>query len=228
MLWQDLRSGSRDRLEQVVAAWGQGVVAGGRQFHGRPRLTTTRNAEVGLRIVRGAVGYRNGLRALGQNSEPAKSNANCRDHRSSVDWCSRRRLDVSTSRSDRSTKMRLGIITFRLAALIVLITSASDYWAYDQWDPTAPMNSSGPEAIAIFASNTPSAVSLHCANLPDDHCLCCSPSVAPPAPVLPQAGFGSSADGLIYSIRPTGSKTLSLRASLPSRDPTGFQRPPRV
>jgi len=67
--------------------------------------------------------------------------------------------------------MRLGRVTIRLAALIVLLTSASDYWAYDQWDPTAPMNSTGPDAIAVFASHTTSTVSLRCIDLPDDHCL---------------------------------------------------------
>ena len=72
-------------------------------------------------------------------------------------------------------KMRLALVTIRLAALIVLLASASDYWAYDRWDPAAPMNSSGPEAISLFASRAASTLSLHRANLPDDHCLCCSP-----------------------------------------------------
>ena len=74
--------------------------------------------------------------------------------------------------------MRLGIITVRLAALILFLTSFSDYWAYDQWDPTPPVNSSGSEAIAVFASHTASTVSLRGANLPDDHWSGCSESEA--------------------------------------------------
>lgn len=75
--------------------------------------------------------------------------------------------------------MRLGTITIRLVALILLLVSVSDYWAFDQWDATAPMNASGPEAMEVMASQKAQTARLHSAALPDDHCLCCSPVVAP-------------------------------------------------
>jgi hypothetical protein len=117
--------------------------------------------------------------------------------------------------------------TIRLASLIVLLVSGSDYWAYDRWDPTAPMNSSGPQALALFVSQVASGVSLRCSNLPDDHCLCCSPLVVPPVPMMPLGCFGSSLD-LVYSAKQSAWNLLSARHSVPARDPTGFNRPLRV
>src|SRR5215469_18017636 len=97
--------------------------------------------------------------------------------------------------------MKLSTIALRLIALIVLLTSFSDYWAYDRWDPTAPMNSSGPEAIAALNLRVPSSASVQCADLPDDNCACCSPLMAPPAPVIPQPALNlQSANELPHAV----------------------------
>lgn len=124
--------------------------------------------------------------------------------------------------------MRLRSITIRLAALIVLLTSFSDYWAYDRWDPTAPMNSSGPEAIASLAMHRGSDVVLASASLQDDHCLCCSPVIAPSGPVLPPPSMGLPVDRLVYSIRSAALSAFVSGATLPLVDPPHFGRPLRV
>jgi hypothetical protein len=125
--------------------------------------------------------------------------------------------------------MRLGIVTIRLAALVVLFTSFSDYWAYDRFDPTAPMNSSGADALAVLDLFAPPGVGLQSANLPDDHCVCCSPLVAPPAPVVPQpASATPSVNELACAVVSIGLKPPAISTSPPLRDPTGFDRPLRV
>jgi len=121
-------------------------------------------------------------------------------------------------------------IALRLTALIVLLTSFSDYWAYDRWDPTAPMNSSGPEAIAALNLKGPSTASVQCADLPDDNCVCCSPLMAPPAPVIPQPVLNlQSANELPHAIVivSLASNTL-ITASPPPQEPTSFDGPLRT
>jgi hypothetical protein len=112
--------------------------------------------------------------------------------------------------------MRSQVIAIRLVALIVLLTSAFDYYAFDRWDPSAPMNSAGPEAISAFAPQTAATTaSLHTTDLSDDHCLCCSPWIAPPRPVLPRVSVSSSVP-------------QNARAAVPFSDPILIERPPRA
>ena len=126
------------------------------------------------------------------------------------------------------TRMIFRLIIIRLVALVVLFTAASDYWAYDRWDPDAPMNASGPEAVAVFTAVGASNTSLLSANLPDDHCLCCSPLVVPPAPVLPQIGFGSCVAVIHHSIGQPSPRPTDAGASISSPPLTGFDRPLRI
>lgn len=129
---------------------------------------------------------------------------------------------------DARPEMRLPTIIVRLVGLLVLLVSVSDYWAYDRWDPTAPMNASGPETMELVGAQKAPSASLNSTALPDDHCLCCSPVVAPPAPVLPIPSFFSFAHQVGYSLRSEELRTSAFRASLPFCDSTGFDRPLRV
>jgi hypothetical protein len=113
----------------------------------------------------------------------------------------------------------------RLASLTVLLASGLDYWAYDRWDPAAPMNSSGPEALAVFVSQDASNVSVHCARVPDDHCLWCSPTMAPAAPQLALGCFGSS---VVYPTGPSAWNSSRPAIFFPRRDPAEFDGPLRV
>jgi hypothetical protein len=125
--------------------------------------------------------------------------------------------------------MRLGIATIRFTALVVLTASFSDYWAYDRFDPTAPMNASGPEALAVFDLHAPSSTGLHSSNLPDDQCICCSPLIAPPAHTIPQPVLGTpSVDELAHAVVSAELEPSAISASPPLRDPAGFARPLRV
>ena len=111
--------------------------------------------------------------------------------------------------------MRSRVITIRIVALIVLMTSAADYAAFDRWDPSAPMNSAGLEAIPDLVPETATSLSVRATYLPDDHCLCCSPWIAPQLPALQPASLSSSV-------------TQTAKASLQSSDPILFERPPRA
>jgi hypothetical protein len=125
--------------------------------------------------------------------------------------------------------MRLGIVTIRLAALVVLLASFSDYWVYDRFDPAAPMNLSGLEAVPVLDLQAPSCVSLHSPNLSDDNCLCCSPMLAPPAPVFPQPALNRPfVNVLADAVISAELKRVAISTSPPLRDPTGFDRPLRV
>jgi hypothetical protein len=125
--------------------------------------------------------------------------------------------------------MRLSAIAIRLTASIVLLASFSDYWAYDRWDPTAPMNSSGSAAIPVFDLHGPSGASLHSTDLPDDHCACCSPIVAPPAPVVPLPSLSAASTvGLASNFACALSMPVASSPSPPFSDPMGFGLPLRV
>jgi hypothetical protein len=125
--------------------------------------------------------------------------------------------------------MTLGMGTFRIAALVVLLTSFSDYWAYDRFDPAAPMNSSGPEAVAVLDLDAPSGVGLQSSNLPDDRCVCCSPVIWPPGPVVPQPTLSTpSVNDVPYPVLSAELKPVAISTSPPLRDPTGFDRLLRV
>jgi hypothetical protein len=58
--------------------------------------------------------------------------------------------------------MRIQALTMRLVALIVLLTSASDYSAFDRFDPSVPTNSAGLEAIPHLVSKSATRASLSC------------------------------------------------------------------
>src|SRR5215469_18040366 len=111
--------------------------------------------------------------------------------------------------------MRLGTLTIRVAALIVPLTSVSDYWAYERWDQAASMNAPGPEAMTMFVSKAALSVSLYSTTLHDDHCLCCSTWAAPLPPVLPRC-------------RSTSSVAQAAITFIPAPNPARIERPPRV
>ena len=125
--------------------------------------------------------------------------------------------------------MRLRIATIRLAALVVLLTSFCDYWAYDRFDPAAPMNASGPEALAAFDLHAPSTASFCSANLPDDDCICCSPLVAPHAPAVPRPAFDMPSANELACAAASGELTApATSTSPPSFGPAGSYRPLRL
>jgi hypothetical protein len=106
-------------------------------------------------------------------------------------------------------------IPFRLVALIVLLTAASDYSHFDQVDPCAPMNSAGVEAIVGPAPQSPLTVNLRVINLPDDRCLFCTPWIQPQPPTLSRVIL-------------TSRVTQSAKISLPSSDPVLIELPPKA
>ena len=125
--------------------------------------------------------------------------------------------------------MRLGTLTIRLAALAVLLASFSDYWAYDRWDPAAPMNSCGCEAVSVFDFQAPSDVGLRGANLPDDHCACCSPIVAPPAPIVPRPALSTfPATCVAADIASTLQLAVAISVSPPLGDTASLGVPLRI
>jgi hypothetical protein len=110
--------------------------------------------------------------------------------------------------------MRFRTITIRLAALIVLLASASDYWMYDRSDPTAPMNAAS-EGTAAMVRQSVLTATLQTIDAPDDHCLWCSPSIAARPPVLPRSeaiSFISRAIGVCFQ----------------SCDPARIEQPPEA
>jgi hypothetical protein len=126
--------------------------------------------------------------------------------------------------------MRLSAIAIRTTALVVLLTSFSDYWAYDRWDPAAPMNSCGSSAVsAVFDLDAPPGAALRSTDLPDDHCACCSPTLAPPGPAIPMPAWNSfSAICVPGSVASGLSWPILSSASPPNRDISGFGLPMRI
>jgi hypothetical protein len=125
--------------------------------------------------------------------------------------------------------MRLRIATIRLAALVVLLTSFCDYWAYDRFDPAAPMNASGPEALAGFDLPAPSSAGFCSANLPDDDCICCSPLVARHAPAVPRPAFDMPFANELACAVDSGELTAPAKSTWPpSPGPAGSVLPLRV
>jgi hypothetical protein len=125
--------------------------------------------------------------------------------------------------------MNLGIATIRLTALFLLVTSFSDYWVYDRWDPAAPMNSSDLGDVAVVDLYAHTGVSFWSANLPDDRCICCSPLLAPSAPVVPQPGLIAPSRGdLPRAPIQAAFEPLTISTSPPGDGPTEFDRPLRL
>ena len=125
--------------------------------------------------------------------------------------------------------MRLGVVTIRLVAVVILLVSFSDYWAYDRWDPTAPMTSGGLDGIAAVDWHSAFGPSVRCTNLPDDHCTFCSPLMAPPAPSVPQLGLDvQSVIALPHAALLATVYSLATLPFPPWREPTGSGLPLRV
>ena len=80
--------------------------------------------------------------------------------------------------------MRHRGLIIRLVALLVLITSACDYCAFDVWDSTAPMSLTRSEAIRDLVPDHHMSVRNVTSALPDDQCLGCAPSILPRPPIL--------------------------------------------
>jgi hypothetical protein len=148
----------------------------------------------------------------------------CRTERCSLYW-SEAPKDAARHKQMR---LRFGTKTARVVALIVLLMSVADYWTYDRWDPTAPMNASGPEAMAIVASQRTQTASLCGANLLDDHCVCCSAALVPPAPVLRLPDLVSHVQCFVYSVPSAAGLTTGFTASPQLWEVIGFYRPMRV
>jgi hypothetical protein len=74
--------------------------------------------------------------------------------------------------------MRIHAIILRLAALLVLLSSVCDYCAFDLYDSEASMSRPGPMLLANNAGKAIGQAKVRTSDLPDDHCLCCSPSIA--------------------------------------------------
>jgi hypothetical protein len=102
--------------------------------------------------------------------------------------------------------MRPWTIVVRLAALLVLISSVSDYCAFDVNDPEALMNQTARVVIVqtVLAVNAPL---LRTSDLPDDHCLCCSPGFAS-QPVTLQSPCLISSSVEHHAVQPP---TISIR-----------------
>src|SRR5258708_4365737 len=111
--------------------------------------------------------------------------------------------------------MVFGGFTIRIVALVVLLSAAADYCAFDRWDPTAPMSAAGLESTFSLTPHAAMKGSLHTPSSPDDHCLCCAPCIAQNGPTVAGAGISSY-------MTPGGS------ANLPFRDPFRIKRPPRA
>jgi hypothetical protein len=103
----------------------------------------------------------------------------------------------------------------RLVALTVLLTSASDYSAFDRFDPSAPMSSARAEAVTHLVSQPATLASLRTNDLADDHCLFCSPWIASRRSVLAQSSLSAAV-------------TQSPKVVLPSAKPIRIERPPRA
>jgi hypothetical protein len=103
----------------------------------------------------------------------------------------------------------------RAVAVLLLITSAFDYCAFDLEDPSAPMSSVRSEAIPDLVPDQQASAKIVTSELPDDRCLCCSPGISPRPPVL----FRVTLNSLVF---PT------CEIAVPSNDPVVFERPPRV
>jgi hypothetical protein len=112
-------------------------------------------------------------------------------------------------------RMLFRAVLIRLVALIVLITSAFDYCAFDVWDPAAPMSSAGLETIRDLVPGHPASAQIRTSESSDDHCLGCAPGISPRPAIL-------------HRITLTSSLFHPAEASVPSSDPIIPERPPRA
>jgi len=108
-----------------------------------------------------------------------------------------------------------GSTVIRIVALLVFITSAIDYCAYDLYDPSASMSLARSDIMAGIAPAKLTALRTRPSDLPDDRCLGCSPSIAPIPPIL------LISDLIAFVVE---NKVPSLRSS----EPLPIDRPPRA
>ena len=107
------------------------------------------------------------------------------------------------------------MVMIRAVAVLLLITSAFDYCAFDLEDPSAPMSSVRSGAIPDLVPDRQASAKIVTSDLPDDRCLCCSPGISPRPPVL----FRTTLNTLIFP---------ASEVAVSSHDPVVFERPPRV
>src|SRR5580700_6532800 len=70
------------------------------------------------------------------------------------------------------------VVMIRLVAVLVLVTAAFDYCAFDVLDPTAPMSSAQSGPVPDLASRHQPPAAIQAAESSDDHCLCCAPGIS--------------------------------------------------
>jgi hypothetical protein len=104
---------------------------------------------------------------------------------------------------------------FRLIALLVLVTSAFDYCAFDLSDPTAPMSSTRSEAIRDLVVQHKASIKSLISELPDDQCLGCAPSITPGLLILHRASLSTFV-------------AQCAEPAIPSSDRIIPKRPPRA
>jgi hypothetical protein len=124
-------------------------------------------------------------------------------------------FDRSDSADYNKERMPLRAILFRLVAVLVLITSAFDYYSFDVWDPTAPMSSTRSEIIRDLISHHQTSAKIGTSDLADDQCLGCAPGISPRPPVLHRISLNS----FVFQ---------ALEAAVASSDLLLIDRPPRA
>jgi hypothetical protein len=107
--------------------------------------------------------------------------------------------------------MRHRVVVIRLIALLVLVTSACDYCAFDVWDPTAPMSLTRSEAIRDLVPDHQSSVENMASELPDDQCLGCAPSILPRPLIVHKITLEASAFQAAEDALPLGNRFIPKR-----------------
>jgi hypothetical protein len=98
-------------------------------------------------------------------------------------------------------------------AVFVLLASFFDYFEFDRYDPSAPVNHAVPETAAASAGSA-RPVEAASTDQGDDQCLWCSPAVLPPPIEL----RSEQASWLIPAAAPPA----------PRNQPARFDHPPRM
>jgi hypothetical protein len=109
--------------------------------------------------------------------------------------------------------MRLPVYISRLAAFLVLLSAGCDFCAFDLYDPDASMSQPGP-VMNVDTANAICPAAMRTSDLPDDHCLCCSPTVASQVATLASPFLISSAP-----------ETRAIQPTIP--EARIIERPPR-
>jgi len=109
--------------------------------------------------------------------------------------------------------MRLPVYISRLAAFLVLLSAGCDFCAFDLYDPDASMSQPGP-VMNVDTANAICPAVMKTSDLPDDRCLCCSPTVASQVATFASPFLISSA-----------SETRAIQPPIP--EARIIERPPR-